>query len=144
MINWFDMPAEGLSGGGQFEIKELTATENKVYEKAGEVYNKVTVNVEGGGGGGDFSTAEVTINIADGGIPPFPVAGMPRVEADCISSKVQMQETTSATYAVPLYKGKIVTALLFLDIVAYTGNITFGDDVFTITGDCTITVRPLD
>ena len=53
MINWFDMPAEGLSNGGQFEVKELTATENKVYEKAGEVYNKVTVNVEGGGGSSD-------------------------------------------------------------------------------------------
>lgn len=63
MINWFDMPAQGLSNGGQFEIKELTATENKVYQKDGEVYNKVTVNVEGGGGGGDFSTAEVTLNL---------------------------------------------------------------------------------
>ena len=49
MIHWFDMPAEGLSNGGEFEIKELTATENKVYQTPGEVYSKVTVNVEGGG-----------------------------------------------------------------------------------------------
>lgn len=69
MINWFNMPVEGLSNGGQFEIKELTATENKTYEKDGEVYNKVTVNVSGGGGGSsDFSTANVTIVGGDNGL----------------------------------------------------------------------------
>lgn len=60
MINWFDMPAEGLSNGGLFEVKELEVTENGTYETKGEMYNKVTVNVEGGGGSSDFSTAEVT------------------------------------------------------------------------------------
>lgn len=105
---------------------------------------QLTEGEGGGGGSSDFSTAEVTINSADGVNPPIAVAGMPRVEADCISSEVQMQETTSATYVVPLYKGKIVTVLLYLDIVSYTGNITFDEEVFTITGDCTITVRPLD
>lgn len=94
MINWFNMPAEGLSNGGQFEIKELTATENKTYEKDGEVYNKVTVNVpsptgkititENGtdidvaqyatadvsveGGGGDNIAQQITITLlCDGG-----------------------------------------------------------------------------
>ena len=61
MINWFDMPAEGLSNGGLFEVKELEVTENGTYETKGEMYNKVTVNVEGGGGSSDFSTAEVTV-----------------------------------------------------------------------------------
>lgn len=61
MINWFNMPDEGLSNGGQFEIKELTATENGTYEKDGEVYNKVTVNVSGGGGSSDFIKANVVI-----------------------------------------------------------------------------------
>lgn len=63
MINWFDMPAEGLSNGGLFEVKELEVTENGTYEEKGEMYNKVTVNVEGGGGSSDFSTAEVTLNL---------------------------------------------------------------------------------
>lgn len=49
MINWFDMPAEGLSNGGLFEVKELEVTENGTYEQSGEMYNKVIVNVEGGG-----------------------------------------------------------------------------------------------
>ena len=66
MLNWFDMPAQGLSNGGQFEIEELSATENKVYQEDGKVYSKVTVNVEGGGGSSDFSTAEVTL-ICSGG-----------------------------------------------------------------------------
>ena len=72
MINWFNMPAEGLSNGGQFEIKELTATENRTYEKDGEVYNKVTVNVSGGGSS-DFSTAEVTLICSgvDGAVVTF-------------------------------------------------------------------------
>lgn len=63
MINWFNMPEEGLSNGGQFEIKELTATENKTYQKDGEVYNKVTVNVSGGSS--DFTTAAVSIDATD-------------------------------------------------------------------------------
>lgn len=63
MINWFDMPAEGLSNGGLFEVKELEVTENGTYETKGEMYNKVTVNVEGGGGSSDFSMAEVTLNL---------------------------------------------------------------------------------
>lgn len=50
MINWFNMPDEGLSNGGLFEVKELEVTENGTYETKGEMYNKVTVNVEGGGG----------------------------------------------------------------------------------------------
>lgn len=58
MINWFDMPAEGLSNGGLFEVKELEATENGTYEEKGEMYNKVTVNVEGGGG--EFKLANIT------------------------------------------------------------------------------------
>lgn len=66
MINWFDMPAEGLSNGGQFEIKELTATENKVYQKDGEVYNKVTVNVEGGGGGSWQTVFEGSVTTVEG------------------------------------------------------------------------------
>ena len=49
MINWFNMPDEGLSNGGLFEVKELEVTENGTYETKGEMYNKVTVNVEGGG-----------------------------------------------------------------------------------------------
>lgn len=52
------MPAEGLSNGGLFEVKELEVTENGTYEEKGEMYNKVIVNVEGGGG--EFKIANIT------------------------------------------------------------------------------------
>ena len=78
MINWFDMPAEGLSNGGLFEVKELEVTENGTYEEKGEMYNKVVVNVEGGGGSwqtvfegsvttvkeGSFNVATIDANIS--------------------------------------------------------------------------------
>lgn len=62
MINWFNMPDEGVNNGGLFEVKELEVTENGTYETKGEMYNKVTVNVEGGGGSSDFSTLTVTVD----------------------------------------------------------------------------------
>lgn len=69
MITWFDMPANGLSNGGQFEIKELSVTENGEYETPGEMYNKVTVNVEGGG------TSYTTLY--DGSVTTFQPEGAP-------------------------------------------------------------------
>lgn len=66
MINWFDMPAEGLSNGGLFEVKELEVTENGTYETKGEMYNKVTVNVEGGGGSGDLNNPIQLELVVDG------------------------------------------------------------------------------
>lgn len=68
MINWFNIPDEGLSNGGLFEVKELEVTENGTYETKGEMYNKVTVNVEGGGGESDLTyiIPEQTITIPEG------------------------------------------------------------------------------
>ena len=60
MISWFNAPNEGLSPGGQLTLKTLTATENKTYSEEGTAYTSVTVNVGGGGGSGDFKSAEVT------------------------------------------------------------------------------------
>lgn len=137
MINWFNMPTEGLSNGGQFEIKELTATENKVYQKDGEVYNKVTVNVEGGGGG-DFSTAEVTItNTAENSYIYLTYGAF--VEDGELFTEYSVATGTS-TATLVLYKGSQLILISADSITSTTGDIT-GDliDGFTITGDCTIT-----
>lgn len=138
MINWFDMPAEGLSNGGMFEIKELTATENKVYQKDGEVYNKVTVNVEGGGGSSDFSTAEVTLANDCGGQPLiFPVVtnnGLDHIEI-----------SEAGMYVIPLYNGHYLMKdrQTLAQIEEVSGNIeeigSGRDAYFDITGDCVIT-----
>ncbi len=158
MINWFDMPAEGLSNGGLFEVKELNVTENGTYEQSGEMYNKVTVNVEGGGGSSDFSTAEVTI------IPI--IEGSPTLVTNVFGAEIQYPEGSSSPYYanfndfngnVILYKNE---AIIPIDSIGgegsngiyygasdnpaptISGNATFDIDegIFTITGDCTITV----
>lgn len=128
MINWFNMPAEGLSNGGEFEIKELTATENKVYETPGEVYNKVTVNVEGGGGSSDFSMAEVEIT------------GVAEIYGAFIRGDGSYYTNTAQTVTIILYKGK-ATLMSTRAPESVTGNISYDSDreEFTVTGDGTIT-----
>ena len=153
MINWFDMPAEGLSNGGEFEIKELTATENKVYQKDGEVYNKVTVNVEGGGGSSDFSTAKLTvINNKEWYIQAAdcPVA---LVEDEMLFGGFSVNANSQSVFDVIIYKGyahilEIVTGASLdtpIDLeteASLSGNAAYNaeDVLIEITGDCTITI----
>lgn len=147
MINWFDMPAEGLSNGGLFEVKELEVTENGTYETKGEMYNKVTVNVEGGGGSSDFSTAIVTtINNIGNSYP----TGLSEVLEDdeyyegFPSSLYPLYaKGGTETHNCVLYKGHAVAILDFGNNISVSGNIEkiFDDDVvYLITGDCTITI----
>lgn len=133
MINWFDMPAEGLSNGGLFEIKELEVTENGTYETSGEMYNKVTVNVEGGGGSSDFSTAEVTLTNET----PF---GLTLAHIDNTTG-ISPHMAQSGEYEVVLYKGKAEGVFMSPSgNLSVTGNITYNDGELVITGDCTITI----
>ena len=156
MINWFDMPAEGLSNGGEFEIKELTATENKVYEKAGEVYNKVTVNVEGGGGSSDFSTAEVTlVNSANTNLavmlPVLYEADPPFDPNALVRGALSLLANETFVLNVPLYKGhclikkgvsgdRIDGQTVATTYTVTSGSATSSMEGVDITGDCTITI----
>lgn len=150
MINWFDMPAEGLSNGGLFEVKELEVTENGTYETKGEMYNKVTVNVEGGGGSSDFSTAKLRIiNNGYGGEPSFFAPNYYVDDGDSyITYKATIPdlETSMLEYNIVIFKDGYTN--IGLDN-QYSGGATFsisGDIVdddegyFIITGDCTITI----
>ena len=139
MINWFDMPAEGLSNGGLFEVKELEVTENGTYETKGEMYNKVTVNVEGGGGSSDFSTAQVTVN--QSGDPTgyyWDNCPMLDVENNLLKGDAYT-ETSKAVLTVPLYKGKCYWDLSLRGL-QLSGNIEEFWEGLLITGDCTITI----
>lgn len=136
MINWFDMPTQGLSNGGEFEIKELTATENKVYQKDGEVYNKVTVNVEGGGGSSDFSTAEVTASGIGFFYGAFLVDNKIQYEAKLMNASGVLVLGTNGSI-IYMYRGGEVTAT--------SGNIeaVYDDDDligYLVTGDCSLTI----
>ena len=135
MINWFNVPDEGLSNGGLFEVKELEVTENGTYETSGEMYNKVIVNVEGGGGSSDFSTAEVTLNA--GGFGFLVCASI--VDNILATSVAFFIESFEAV----LYKGSQVCDTSEIEgTITVSGGAVYDSDeqTITITGDCTITI----
>ena len=95
-----------------------------------------------GGGGGDFTTATVTLNRAEG------FAAAMRLQCACVASEQgattssAYSEDTSYEFTAVLYKGK---ALAYPpdDYVALsiTGDATYDSDleIYVITGDCTFT-----
>ena len=141
MINWFNMPDEGLSNGGLFEVKELEVTENGTYETKGEMYNKVTVNVDGGGGDSDFSTAEVTVintsseyaNTLKGSI----VIDAGSEFGTTYEMDISVGQTITAN--VIMYKGNSI--VFISDVESTSGAIqSIGGNRYLITGDGTITI----
>lgn len=149
MINWFDMPAEGLSNGGLFEVKELEVTENGTYETKGEMYNKVVVNVEGGGGSSDFSTAEVTFVNSTGSLKTVgniihTVDDDPEEPYMADDIIAVLANGTNVVNAV-LYKGlQYVPVVSGTTITTTTGNVEVIENpdgtLLVINGDCTITI----
>lgn len=164
MINWFNMPTEGLSNGGQFEIKELTATENKTYEKDGEVYNKVTVNVSGGGSS-DFTKADVAITNNRQlrlQINPTTMEDTAKITGFCWDDETGVwipDDTVGFEHGSHTFNGYVRTgeyisfyavSVSNADIYTVTGNaeVIPGDAsvnpaipaIIKVTGDCTITI----
>ena len=101
----------------------------------------------GGGGSSDLSIAMVTITYehdetdSDGGIllPIAEEAAPPFIlEESARGTKIDF--TPDFPIQVILYKGKCTTDYLGTGTVTTSGNVTYQNNVFTITGDCTITV----
>lgn len=147
MINWFNIPDEGLSNGGLFEVKELEVTENGTYETKGEMYNKVNVNVEGGGGESDFSTAEVTFVNVDITTSPY-IVSVSAIKDNMIKMDGG-NVLLPITITVPLYKG---TNILPVTCIANNdesymptteGSVEFSIESmgFVVTGDGTIKAK---
>lgn len=140
MINWFNIPDEGLSDGGLFEVKELEVTENGTYETKGEMYNKVTVNVEGGGGESDFSTAEVTlINTASRSMGTL--NGFPHIVNDELYGGNKHVPEGTLTVTAVLFKGVLYCSIVCEEITSSEGSVEVDDVDLTIRGDCTITIK---
>lgn len=147
MINWFDMPAEGLSNGGLFEVKELEVTENGTYETKGEMYNKVTVNVEGGGGSSDFSTAVLTMTNTTENPVIFEVPCY-RDGAEVLLTRAVIfgalgGEPATETINVVCKSNGATLSIASEGVTATTsGDIQFiqGQNLYIITGDCIITI----
>ena len=143
MITWFNAPNEGLSPGGQLTLKTLTATENKTYQEDGTAYTSVTVNVEGGGGSSDFSTAEVTVTNNNASAVQYMTTN---ISNNALTPDSIIEGNTSGTVIVVLYKGQSDLGLLLINGVpiespTLTGDISLDEfsDVI-VTGDGTITI----
>lgn len=115
---------------------KMTITENGQFDVTD--YAVAEVNVSGGGGSSDFSTAEVTIIWSNPDIEEVVWDNCPAILEDLVRG-VMYAETSPATIIVPLYQNKCYwdqsTSGLTL-----SGNIEDVGDGMIITGDCTITI----
>lgn len=98
-----------------------------------------------GGGSSDFSTAKVTIighNDARGFLPP----SFPYVADNNTSVTMGVQEENSHIYTVVLYKGSAWGVVRGADTIAMTGGVELSQDEehLTVTGDGTLTIKPID
>lgn len=119
----------------------LEITENGVYNVKGYVY--ADVNVEGGGGSSDFSTAKLTL--VGRPIDPIyvPIAvEMPRLEEDPLDTTYPHLVGEGGTFDVVLYKGHAV--MYTTQTITISGDIeNLVPNYYVISGDCTVTVQIL-
>lgn len=100
----------------------------------------------GGGGDGDFSTAEVTI-IGDEGASDFYLGGLPVITDNGLIMFVYI-DTNEKIFLVPLYKNNLYTTIQGADVIETSGNIELDEeldeelDMHHIYGNCSITLRP--
>lgn len=136
----FIAPQGTYTAPAKLVTKEIT--ENGTYDATDDSangYSSVTVNVEGGGGSSDFSTAEVTVIQQEASLSGLV---LPTISADTF----ELQIYQSGIHTVPLYKG----SLFIMD----AGNLGIIESVsgdieemgsgkvyyYRIYGDCTITI----
>lgn len=137
----FIAPQGTYTAPAKLVTKEIT--ENGTYDATDDSangYSSVTVNVEGGGGSSDFSTAEVTAVNNTGN--PISAANIIHISNGAMADASVIIEGTDNKTAV-LYKN-MARWMVSTGTVTATGNATvesgrFGSEV-VITGDCTITI----
>lgn len=136
----FIAPQGTYTAPAKLVTKEIT--ENGTYDATDDSangYSSITVNVEGGGGSSDFSTAEVTIAPFDGGYTEYkyPLPGVNNID-NTIMILHPMARDDSETITVPLYKGKLT--INTGENIGISGDFVYNSDFgkLTITGDCTI------
>jgi len=124
------------------QLIEKTITENGTYDAltdGANGYSKVNVNVEGGGGSSDFSTAQVTVIKEEESLNGLI---LPTISDDTY----EIQPYQSGIYTVPLYKGSLfIKGAPILGIIeSVSGDIeelgSGKNNYYRIYGDCTITI----
>lgn len=116
------------------------------FEKWREKLIDAADNISEGGGGGDFSTAEVTFNLADGALVNFNVANY-QIQGDSgmALGANSVFASTPNTVNVILCKGSSMLTFTRIStgyaIKSMSGDIEdVGNNNYIITGDCAITV----
>ena len=147
----FIAPQGTYTAPAKLVTKEIT--ENGTYDATDDSangYSSVTVNVEGGGGSSDFSTAEVTINNESG--TTIPVIYIQNVIEENALGEESPAGVINAVYnigstasiRVPLYKGgalwQIGDELLDYEISVSGSATKVSSAIYYITGNCTITL----
>ena len=130
------------------QLIEKTITENGTYDAitdGANGYSKVNVNVEGGGGSSDFSTAEVTFVCSAG---DYSVSLSAIENGNLIVGMTnRIYDDKPHAFTIPLLNGQAIldiSALYDIDTeVAPTlaGSIELTQDGLVITGDGTITAK---
>lgn len=96
----------------------------------------------GGGGSSDFSTATVTFEGEASAAMPLIITTESGSSVDAIL--VTQRPFGNASYPIALYKGNaiiLVTAFEEGEVITISGGgESLGDDMYLITGDCTITI----
>ena len=135
------------------KLVSKSITENGTYDPADDNangYSSVKVEVEGGGGSSDFSTAEVTVTNGSG--TTIPVIYIQNVIEENALGEESPAGVINAVYnigstasiRVPLYKGgalwQIGDELLDYEISVSGSATKVASAIYHITGDCTITI----
>lgn len=145
----FIAPQGTYTAPAKLVTKEIT--ENGTYDATDDSangYSSVTVNVEGGGGSSDFSTAEVTITNNSGEEVRFYLPVYMNIPGyGAIIQGFMMTDSEEPTIegevVIPtngeLYVGSSL-AQFTTSNTTVTGNARIENGQLVITGDCTITI----
>ncbi len=104
----------------------------------------VVKNMSGGGGGGssDFSTAQVLLKATEGTYYNTVIAFIDEEDDALCNYNMQIFDDNDYVMNVILYKGGLYLAPDNIKLdppPTYSGDVTYNDGQFMITGDCTIT-----
>lgn len=125
-----------------FDNEDYSVDKAQIVEKDG------TVHELGGGGGGDFSTAILTVTNSGETMSEVNWNGVFLKETpnllgnyiDTIGDGIEGGNT--ATETMLLYNGEVYIYIDAEEIVSFTGNLTdMGDGKFKVTGDCSVTAK---
>ena len=118
-------------GNNELDITDVPANLNSV------------ITLGQGGGGGDFTFAEVTVTNTKSGMSMLSLDNFAIIDPDTnyIYAGIGASGNNTKTFQVILYQGSSVSSLDNGTITSTTGAIEYDsdNDVYYITGDCTIT-----